>query len=113
MNAKRYLHCLKQALRTFAICAIVPALWGQSTTGSFQGTVTESSGAIIPGVTITITNTGIGQSRSTVTNDAGSYSAPLLPPGTYDITAELPGFQKIQKTGIQLQVNQNSSIAFT
>src|SRR6185295_15597205 len=44
---------------------------------------------------------------------AGEYLAPLLPPGTYDISAELPGFQRLLKTGVQLQVNQNSRIDFT
>jgi len=113
INSKNDSIYLKSVLAVLWICAIVPVLRGQTTTGSFQGTVTESTGAVIPGVTITITNTGTGQSRSTISNDAGQYVATLLPPGTYEISAELAGFQKVQKTGIQLLVNQNSRIDFT
>jgi hypothetical protein len=86
--------------------------FAQTTNGSFQGTVTDPTAAAIPGATITIRNTGTGQIRTVLTNETGSYVANLLPPGTYEISASLPGFQQLQKTGIGLQVNQNSRIDF-
>lgn len=84
----------------------------QSTTGSFIGTVVDPTGAALPGVTVTLTNTSTGLVRSTVTNTSGNYDATLLPPGTYNVTAELSGFQKTQKTGLVLQVNQSTRVDF-
>src|SRR5271166_1130687 len=53
---------------------------GQLDAGTINGTVTDSSGAVIPGVEVVITNKGTGQSRTTVTNQTGSYSVPSLDP---------------------------------
>src|SRR5262249_38762952 len=64
----------------------------QSVTGSIQGTVVDQSGAVLPGVTITVTNTSTGVSRSIVTDDTGSFRAELLPVGVYEVAAELQGF---------------------
>jgi len=85
----------------------------QSTTGSFQGTVTDQSGAALPGVTITIVNTQTNLTRTTVTNTSGNYDAPLLPPGPYTISSELTGFRRLEKSGLVLQVTQNARIDFT
>ncbi len=106
-------------LRSGFIAAIVaagltaPPLFAQSTTGSFQGTVTDPSSAALPGVTVTITNPDTNFIRTTETNTSGNYDAPLLPPGRYNITAELPGFRRLEKTGLILQVNQNARVDFT
>jgi hypothetical protein len=85
----------------------------QTTTGSFQGIVVGPDGSSVPEATITIRNTGTTQTRTTATNAQGEYTAPLLPPGVYDISAQAAGFQTVQKTGIQLQVNENARIDFT
>src|SRR5919205_3824120 len=84
----------------------------QSTTGSFQGSITDPSGAALPGATVTIVNPDTHLTRSTVTNESGNYDAPLLPPGKYNIAAELQGFRKLEKTGVVLQVNQNARVDF-
>jgi hypothetical protein len=81
-------------------------------TSSFQGTVVGPSGNAIPGATITIQNRSTGLIRSTVSNSLGNYDAALLPPGSYDITAEAADFQKTQKTGIELRVNQAARVDF-
>jgi outer membrane receptor protein involved in Fe transport len=99
-----------------AIAALVltaPPLIAQSTTGSFQGTITDPLNAALPGVTVTILNPETNLVRTTETNTSGNYDAPLLPPGRYNISAELPGFRKVEKTGLVLQVNQNARIDFT
>ena len=69
------------------------------------GTVTDPSGAVMPGVKVTITNTGTGATRSLETNAAGSYIAPELVPGTYEVRAEFKGFRAYSRTGIVLNVN--------
>src|SRR4029078_1092641 len=84
----------------------------QSTTGSFQGTITDPSSAALPGATIVITNTARGLTRTTVTNQSGFYDASLLPPGTYNLTAELTGFQKVQQNDVTLAINQNKRVDF-
>src|SRR5262245_60239704 len=82
------------------------ALLGQTSTAVLTGTIRDASGAILPGVTVTSTNTARNTSQSTVSNDAGSYAFPAMQPGTYSLTAELPGFKKFLREGIVLQVTQ-------
>src|SRR5579872_5226826 len=111
MLIPRRKHLLGALSALFAI--LIPAvLVAQSTTGSFQGNVVGPDGASVPNANISIRNTGTGQIRSTNTNTQGEYVAPLLPPGTYDVSVDVSGFQKLQKTGIQLQVNENARIDF-
>jgi hypothetical protein len=64
-----------------------------SQNGSMGGSVSDPAGALIPGVTITATNTGTGVMTTTITNDSGAYTFPSLQPGMYRVSAELPGFK--------------------
>ncbi len=73
-------------------------------TASIVGTVTDASGAAVPGAKITITNTGTGFIRSTQTNTTGNYAAPELPIGQYDVQVEAPGFKTYKQTNITLNV---------
>ena len=82
----------------------------QATDGAIEGTITDSSGAVLPGVTVTITNTKTGTDRVVVTNDRGLFHAPLLPLGTYKVSAELQGFKRFEKTGITLSVGQTAVV---
>ena len=66
----------------------------QTSTATVTGTVRDSSGAVLPGVTITVTHTGRNTSQSTISNDTGNYVIPALNPGTYSLSAELTGFKK-------------------
>jgi hypothetical protein len=77
------------------------------------GRVTDSSGAVVPDVKITVTNTGTGVARETNTNGLGYYTVPLLQPGDYKISAEKQGFQTREQTGIALEVDQQATINFT
>ena len=65
-------------------------LLAQSGTGTLDGVVTDPSGAVVPGVDITITNIGTGATQVVVTTESGVYRAPFLPPGTYRVSAALP-----------------------
>ena len=77
---------------------------GQTATGSIAGSVTDSRGAILPGVTVTLTNLSTNQSRAAVSNDTGYYSFQLLPPGQYRIVAEQTGFRRFVQDNVRLDV---------
>jgi hypothetical protein len=93
---------------------LVPAATAQEITASLSGTVTDTSGAVVPNAAIRAThaNTGVVAYQG-VTNSSGVYSAPSLPVGPYRLTAEAPGFKKAEITGIHLQVDQRARINIT
>ena len=80
--------------------------WAQAT-AQVAGTVKDQSGAVLPGVEVSMTQTETGLVRSTVTNETGSYVITNLPIGPYRLEAGLPGFRTYVQTGIVLQVNAN------
>src|ERR1051325_1615038 len=82
----------------------------QDTTGTILGTITDSSGAVLPGVTVTVKNTDTSQSRSVVSDVAGRYRLPLLQPGHYEITAQLQGFQTMVHSGVTVTVGQQAGV---
>ena len=85
-------------LPVFVSLFIVNAAFAQN--GQLSGTVTDQTGALIPGVSITATNTGTGVVTTTLTNDSGAYTFPSLQPGVYRMSAELPGFQTSTVTNL-------------
>ena len=76
----------------------VPA-WAQ-TTGSISGTVTDNTGALLPGVTVTATSPALIVPQTSVTNEQGVYRFPSLPPGTYSLKYQLGGFGTVNREGI-------------
>src|SRR5262249_58868702 len=88
--------------------------FGQSTNATVSGTVTDSTGAVLPGLTVTSTNNATGVVSTVFSNEAGVYNFASLLPGTYTVKAELPGFQTQTYTGVQLgnaaQVRLNFSL---
>src|SRR5438128_9194527 len=92
------------------ICLFVCALaWAQAT-AEISGTVRDQTGAVLPGVEVTATQTDTGIARTAVTNETGSYVLPNLAIGPYRLEAALPGFRTYAQTGIVLQVNGNPVI---
>ena len=91
-----------------ALCAVFvsfgPALFAQATNGSITGTVTDSTGALIPGVKIVLTNTNTGANSDTVTTGTGNYTLLSLPAGTYMMRVAHPGFSPFEQSRIQVQV---------
>src|SRR5215467_10342306 len=83
------------------------------TTGTITGTVTDTSGAVLPGVEITITNTGTDQTRTTLTNETGRYRAAALNPGGYKVSASFAGFEMTIRSGITLTVGSEAVIDFS
>jgi hypothetical protein len=78
--------------------------------GTIEGTVKDGQGALLPGVTVTVTNVDTGEQRVVVTNENGLYRAPLLSLGTYRVAAELQGFKKFEQAGVSLRAGQTAVI---
>jgi len=86
----------------------------QEVTGSIVGTVTDASGGVVRGASVTITDSGKNIIvRAATTNDAGEYAALLLPAGNYIVTIEAPGFKKFVGANTKLDVNQRRAINAT
>jgi carboxypeptidase family protein len=83
---------------------------GQAVNATLLGTVTDSSGAAVANVKVTITETNTGISRGSQTNESGNYVFPDLPPGTYTVTAEQPGFKRASRAGVDLVVNTTERV---
>ncbi|HEX4032079.1 MAG TPA: TonB-dependent receptor [Terracidiphilus sp.] len=81
------------------------SLHGQTVSGTVTGTATDPSGAVIPGVAVKVRNGDTGEMRATVSNAAGLFSIPALPPGPYTVDATATGFQEVTST-ITLSVGQ-------
>ena len=95
------------ALALFAVAGA----WAQAVSGSISGTVTDSTGASVPGASVTLTNTDRGLLvRTLTTNQAGFYAAPSLPLGMYTVKVEAPGFKVDEVTGLNLHVNDALTI---
>jgi hypothetical protein len=85
----------------------------QTATGQITGTVRDTSGAVVPGATVTVHSDLTGLTRTATTNPSGDYSFPLLPTGTYAVSAELAGFSVAKQSGIRLNVDQVARIDLT
>ena len=88
-------------------------LLAQAITGTVVGTVRDASGAVVPGATVTATNTNTGIAQSTVCNGSGDYTIPNLAPGTYKITAQSQGFSTAVAEGSIVQVEQTTRVDFS
>jgi hypothetical protein len=100
--------CILSALLwQFLLCANLSA---QVTSARLEGIVKDATQAVIPGVTVTATNEGTNISSITISNETGLYILVNLPPGSYTITSELPGFKKYVAKGIELKVGDTLSM---
>nr|MBA3886721.1 carboxypeptidase regulatory-like domain-containing protein [Acidobacteriota bacterium] len=88
---------------------VAPPAFAQAT-GTISGVVTDESGAVMPGVTIEVTNTSTNQTRSAVSGADGFYTVPLLQPGPYTVTATLQGFRTAVREGLRVTVESTSRI---
>src|SRR2546425_10768447 len=101
---RRFLACLFFGL--LAVCPFTPALYAQGVAAAIQGTVRDSTGAVIPGAMITAINTETNLRRTATSNEAGLFSIPNLPPGKYRAQVSLAGFQTRVVENIELVVGQ-------
>lgn len=97
-----------------SLCGLLLAIaaYGQGTV-TIYGTVTDTSGSLIPGTAVKITQVETGQTRNAVSNERGDYVATQLPIGVYTVTAERTGFKKFVQTGIRVQVDENRQVLVT
>jgi len=96
------------------LLAMNPRLFAQAgATGTILGTVTDPSGAVVPNAKISVTNTATKITFQTVTNSAGDFNAPALNPGTYTVSGEARGFQKVVISSFTLTVNQHARVDLT
>src|SRR5881409_2610404 len=82
-------------------------------TATILGVVKDTTGALIPGVSITVKHTETGQTRAAISSETGDYNVPLLPIGAYVITTAMPGFKQQVRSGINLVVGQQAVINLT
>jgi hypothetical protein len=101
----KWIRGASKAALIVSACAISSALFGQSTNSAdLRGTVTDPTGGLVPGVTVTILNTDTGVSRTLTTNNDGLYDAVSILPGHYQLTFTKAGFEKLVRSGITLNV---------
>ncbi|HVM74735.1 MAG TPA: TonB-dependent receptor [Candidatus Saccharimonadales bacterium] len=96
--------CTCVCVLTVLILSVGPVANSQTFRGTILGTVTDSSGAAVPGATVTIKNVDTGLTRAVTTTDTGDYSVPELPLGTYTISVEKSGFKVAIVSGVKVDV---------
>ncbi len=96
-----------------AISLFTTGLQSQTTTGSIYGTVTDTSGAVIPSAIVTVTNVQTEESGTAPSNGSGNYIFPALVPGSYTISAQVAGFQTMTQKEVHLSANQNVQVSFS
>ena len=106
---------LAAAVRLVAVFLALGLAVGEAQRGRgvIRGVVTDASGAVVPGVAVTVTNAQTQVTQNTVTNNTGNYFVPNLVLGEYTVSVEKPGFSKFERTGITLQVDQELNIDIT
>ena len=105
MGIRRPAHA---ALVVLALLSLALPLSAQTVTGTLQGSVTDRSGAVLPGVTVTIRNLDTGLERTVVTDHQGFYNATFLPTGRYRVTAELAGLGTQKRENVPVNLNQTT-----
>ena len=106
-SVKQVVRILSATIGLFLICIPV---FSQGNAGRILGTLTDQSGGVLVGATVTVTDTQRGTTRTLTTNQAGEYNGPNLLPSTYTVRAEAMGFKTIERVGIMLEANQELRI---
>src|SRR6201988_3817907 len=100
-------------LATLGVLVFSVPLFSQGSNGRILGTVTDQSGGVVSGATITIIDKDRGVARTLTTDDAGEYNAPTLIPGTYTVRVELKGFRTIERQNVLLEVGKEVRVDLT
>ncbi len=96
-----------------AICLLGGPARAQTVNGAFHGTISDSTGAVLPGATVEAKNTGTNLTRQATADSTGFYTIVGLPPGVYTVTASNTGFSSAVQNNVQLLVNQDVELSFT
>jgi len=101
---------LRNAFHLLGVCSAVflfsLSAFSQANSGRILGSITDQTGGAITGATVSIRDIERGTTRTLTTDDAGAYSAPSLIPGTYVVKVEFQGFKTVERTGIQVRLDQ-------
>jgi hypothetical protein len=100
-------------LATLGVLLFSVPLFSQGTFGRILGTVTDQSGGVISGATVTIIDKDRGVARTLTSDDAGEYNAPNLTPGTYIVRVEANGFKKLERENVELGVGKEVRVDLT
>src|ERR1039458_8913573 len=104
----------KQSIAVLTVSLLLTGVvWAQVSRGSITGIVTDPTGAVVPGVAVTITNVETGVTNKVKTNESGMYTVPLLEGANYRLSAEKSGFKRYEQTGILLQAGGTARIDFS
>src|SRR5262245_5680643 len=101
------------AFSTLLLIGIAATALAQGGSAQLGGIVQDPSKALIPGVTVTTRNVGTGITQAQITNESGTYSFPVLQPGTYEVSAELPGFKRSVQKDVVLPYAGQVRLNFT
>ncbi len=93
-----------------AMLATVSPAMAQDFRGRINGTLTDNTGAVLPGVTVTATSPALIQPQVQVTEADGGFRFQALPPGVYDLKFELAGFQNVKREGIRVVIGQTLTV---
>jgi hypothetical protein len=103
-------NCLRVLVCFLLFLGVPSYLSAQVFTASVQGTITDSSGAVVPGAEVTITNEATNVKQTVKADEGGRYFISFLPPGSYNLTVEMAGFKKFVRSGMALRVDQQVGI---
>src|ERR1700693_3700927 len=106
MDAERVFSRELVLLSVFCLLWMPGLALAQLPTGTILGKVVDESSGVVPGATVTATNTGTALARNTVSGSDGGYRIPALPVGSYEVRVELPGFRTEVRSGLTLNVAQ-------
>jgi len=102
---------MKKVFLVVVLCLLAAmSAFGQTDRGTITGTVSDASGAVIPGASVTAKNTETGLVYNAGSSETGNYTLPQLPAGRYEVTVELPGFKKFVSPGVTLNATQVARI---
>jgi hypothetical protein len=97
----------------FAVLLLCLPAFSQGSFGRILGTVTDQSGGVVAGATVTVIDTERGINRALTTDDAGAYNAPNLTAGNYTVRVEAKGFKRIERQGITIEVGHEVRVDLT
>src|SRR6267142_6283846 len=107
---------VRLSMRSALWCVALAALFASGspvfaqTTGRLVGTVEDAQGAVLPGVTVTVTSPQLQGANTTVTDASGQFRFPSLPPGTYTVKADLSGFKTVEQPDVKVSIDQTITL---
>ena len=109
---KRFPAMLQALLTVLVLVSFAATVWAQVDTGSITGTVTDPSGAVVTGATVTLTNEGTGAALTSVTGADGVYKFSPVRVGSYQVAATAQGFQTTTQPGVKVDIGSNVGLNF-